>query len=118
MLCVGTWRRIRERIVFVIPDPGRCDSRREHTGRPILDDYRFRSAYAPALTTNFFSARDAVDAPGKVDWIVRMEDEYLSIRRLLSSNFYPLTKPSATKDVWCAMQYHDHESAEGIVLVF
>ena len=89
------------------------------SGRRILDDYRFRSAYGPGLATNYvYSAHDAVDAPGKADWINRMGKEYLSVRRFFSCDLYPLTVPSPSKDVWSAAQYHDDESGEGIVLAF
>lgn len=90
------------------------------TGRIWYDTYRFRSAYAPALTTNFtFSERNAFgDDPEGMKWLARMCDEYVRVRPYLSEDAYQLTVPSEAMDVWSAIQYHDPSKDEGVIQVF
>lgn len=90
------------------------------TGRVWYDTYRFRSAYAPALTTNFtFSEKNTFgDDPEKIKWLRKMCEEYLRVRPYLSRDIYPLTSPDAAKDIWSAIQYHDPESDSGVILAF
>lgn len=90
------------------------------TGRVWFDTYRFRSAYSPALTTNYtFSEKNAFgDDPQALAWLHRMCDEYLRVRPYLTEDVYPLTTPSAAKDVWSAVQYHAPETGSGVVQVF
>jgi hypothetical protein len=90
------------------------------TGRIWYDTYRFRSAYAPAMSTNFtFSERNSFgDDPEKIAWLRQMCEEYLRVRPYLSCDVYPLTSPDAAKDIWSAIQYHDIESDSGVILAF
>ena len=90
------------------------------TGRVWYDTYRFRSAYAPALTTNFtFSEKNTFgDDPDKMAWLTKMCHEYLRVRPYLSCDVYPLTTPGGAYDVWSAVQYHDSDSGSGVVQVF
>jgi len=90
------------------------------TGRIWFDTYRFRSAYAPALTTNFtFSEKNAFgDDPEAMRWLSCMCAEYVKVRPYLTKDIYPLTKASPASDIWSAVQYHDPETDSGIVLVF
>lgn len=89
-------------------------------GRVWFDTYRFRSAYAPAMSTNFtFSERNSFgDDPEKIAWFRQMCEEYLRVRPYLSCDVYPLTSPDAAKDIWSAIQYHDPESDSGVILAF
>ena len=89
-------------------------------GRVWFDTYRFRSAYAPAMSTNFtFSERNTFgDDPKKMAWLKNMCEEYLRIRPYLSKDVYPLTLPSDTKDIWSAIQYHDTETDSGVIIAF
>lgn len=89
------------------------------SGRP-YDEYRIRSAYAAALTTNYsFSERESYcDTAEKVDFIKKYTNEYLSVRPYFSEDFYPLTEFSEKLDVWCAMQFNRTEKNDGIVEVF
>ena len=90
------------------------------TGRVWFDTYRFRSAYAPALTTNFtFSERNTFgDDPEGMRWLEKMCAEYVRVQPYLTKDIYPLTGISASKDVWSAVQYHDPDTDSGVVLVF
>lgn len=89
-------------------------------GRIWFDTYRFRSAYAPALTTNFtFSERNTFgDDPEGMRWLEEMCAEYVRVQPYLTKDIYPLTGISAAKDVWSAVQYHDSDTDSGVVLVF
>lgn len=89
------------------------------TGRG-YDTYRFRSAYAGGLTTNYtFSERDAFgDDPEKLAWLKKLGEEYLRVRPYFYGDVYPLTVQSERKDVWCAVQFDRPEEGDGIVQVF
>lgn len=84
------------------------------------DEYRIRSAYAAALTTNYsFSEREAFcDTEEKVDFIKKYTEEYLKVRPYFSEDFYPLTELSEKLDVWCAMQFNRPQKNDGIIEVF
>ncbi|MBQ0110837.1 MAG: alpha-galactosidase, partial [Oscillospiraceae bacterium] len=89
------------------------------TGRA-YDTYRFRSSYAPALTTNFtFSERDAFgDDPEKLEWLKAYGEEYLRVQPYLSCDMYPLLKPTYKDDAWAAFQYNRPEREDGVILVY
>ena len=84
------------------------------------DEYRIRSAYAAALTTNYsFSERDRFcDTQEKVDFLKKYLEEYRRVRPYFSEDFYPLTEITENLDVWCAMQFDRPGQRDGIVLVF
>lgn len=89
------------------------------TGR-IYDEYRVRSSYAAALTTNYsYSERENFcDTEEKVEFIKKYGNEYLKVRPYFSEDFYPLTEVSDKLDVWCAMQFDRPSEGDGIVQVF
>lgn len=89
-------------------------------GRDERDVYRWRSSYTPALTTQMtFSERNPYDEEHTdMDMIKKYSEEYLKVRPYLSCDFYPLTEPSDSKDVWCAWQYNRPEENDGILQVF
>ena len=89
-------------------------------GRIWMDTYRFRSAYAPAMTTNFtYSERNSFgDDPDAMEWLSKMCREYLRVRPYLSKDMYPLTDIDASLYTWNAAQYHDTVSNSGVILVY
>lgn len=89
------------------------------SGRP-YDEYRIRSAYAAALTTNFsFSEKEKFcDSKEKAEFIKKYTNEYLTVRPYFSEDFYSLTDVSDKLDVWCAMQFDRPSCQDGIVEVF
>ena len=89
------------------------------TGRD-YDEYRVRSAYAAALTTNYsFSERENYcDTKEKVDFIKKYTEEYLRVKPFFSEDFYSLTEVSDKPDVWCAMQFNRPSCGDGIIEVF
>lgn len=84
------------------------------------DEYRIRSSYAAALTTNYaYSERENFcDTDEKVDFLKKYTEEYLKVRPYFSEDFYPLTEMSEKLDVWCAMQFNRSEEGDGIIEVF
>ncbi len=89
------------------------------TGRA-YDTYRFRSSFAPAMTTNFtFSERDDFGSdPEKLAWLKARGEEFLRVRPYLSCDLYPLTEPNPTEDVWAAVRYDRPEENDGVILVY
>ena len=84
------------------------------------DEYRIRSSYAAALTTNYaYSERENFcDTDEKVDFLKKYTEEYLKVRPYFSEDFYPLTEMSEKLDIWCAMQFNRSEEGDGIIEVF
>lgn len=89
------------------------------TGRA-YDEYRFRSAYSPAMTTNYsFSERDSYcNTAEKTEFIKKYTEEYLRVRPYFTEDFYPLTEHCETLDCWCASQYDRPEARDGLIQVF
>ena len=91
------------------------------TGRGMIGDvYRFRSAYASALTCNFlYAEREAWHYTSEqLDWFRYYMAEYLRVRPYLSGDRYPLTTPNDDPCGWNGVQYHCPEQQSGIVQVF
>ncbi|MBE5782786.1 MAG: hypothetical protein E7329_05640 [Clostridiales bacterium] len=88
-------------------------------GRP-YDTYRIRSAYSPALTTNYtFSQRENFGDDGeKMAWLKERLEEYLKVRPLMTEDFYPLSQVSDRKDVWCASQFDRPSRGDGMLQFF
>ncbi|MDO5310445.1 MAG: alpha-galactosidase [Clostridia bacterium] len=84
------------------------------------DEYRIRSAYAAALTTNYsFSEREKFcDTEEKIQFIKKYTEEYLKVRPYFSEDFYPLTEVSDKLDVWCVTQFNRTSENDGILQVF
>ncbi|MCL2158633.1 MAG: alpha-galactosidase [Oscillospiraceae bacterium] len=89
-------------------------------GRYVGDAYRFRSAYAPSLTSSFWMYEDDDFAVGdnKNDAVKKYFAEYKSIRPYLSCDYYPLVENSTCDTTWCAWQYNRPENGDGIILAF
>ncbi|MBQ9747582.1 MAG: alpha-galactosidase [Clostridia bacterium] len=89
------------------------------TGRH-FDPYRFRSAYAPAMTLGYTYTEYTPFAEDETEIreIRRYCEEYLRVRPYLSEDIYPLTVPSDSEDVWSAVQYHRASKGDGIVQIF
>ncbi len=80
------------------------------------DEYSIRSGYSSCTGTGFFFYGDAKEF--YIDEQSKYLKEYLRVRPYFSQNFYALTEPSKSRDIWCASQYHDASKHEGIVQVF
>ncbi len=89
------------------------------SSRVVCDPYRFRSSYTSALLSHsLWSEREGLLTEAQTEWLAKFSNEYLRVRPYLSCDSYPLTKPSANDDVWCAIQYHRPEDDTGIMLVY
>lgn len=86
----------------------------------IYDEYRIRSAYSPAITTNysFSESENFCDTEDKIEFIKKYTHEYLRVRPYFCEDFYPLSSASDRSDVWCASQFDRPENKDGIVQVF
>ena len=64
-------------------------------GRYVGDAYRFRSAYAPSMTSSFWQYEDnPVSSNEQFETVKKYFEEYKSIRKYLSCDFYPLVENS------------------------
>ncbi len=89
------------------------------TGRIVNDIYRFRSAYTNGINVQaLWSDRDALLTDEECEWLKNACEEFLKIRLYLSCDRYPLTIPSANKDVWDGIEYFDPDTNGGIVQIF
>ena len=89
------------------------------TGR-IYDTYRFRSTYAPTMTTNFtFSETDLFgDDAERMKWLVRMCEEYVSVRDYFDGDIYHLTNPQIDDTTWSITQWARPETGDGMIQLF
>lgn len=90
------------------------------TGRAIGDTYRIRSAYAPALTTNYLFSVDEKLPTDKetIDWLKKYCSEYKTVRPYLSCDMYPLTNATYDTEAYMAVQYDNPEGKDGIIQIF
>ena len=90
---------------------------------PTLGDlYSFRSAYASAITVRTWEHADPeweVGASGEpLDWAKKYFDEFVSVRKYFSCDFYPLISNPHDSLSWAAAQYDCPEEESGIILAF
>ncbi len=89
------------------------------TGRDWRDDYRIRSAYAGAMTTNYtFSEKDEFGSPEQIKSLNKYLNEYLKIREYFYADFYPLTDSIESEFSWNVAQFNRPEKEDGIVQAF
>jgi alpha-galactosidase len=83
------------------------------------DTYRLRSAYTAAIVENYWgydSWEFSENQP--VDWVKKINREYLSVRPYLSCDYYPLVPFALDDSGWTAWQYDRPEENDGIVMAF
>ncbi|MBU3665451.1 MAG: hypothetical protein FGM15_06185 [Chthoniobacterales bacterium] len=78
------------------------------------EPYYLRSAFNGGLTW----CEDVRPAGYPRELLKQGVAEGKRLRKYLLGDFYPLTKPTASAEQWCAYQYHLPESDEGAVFVF
>ncbi len=85
-----------------------------------FDDYCFRSAYSPAMTSHFanYENQPFHATAEEIAWLDKMSREFLRVRPYLSEDVYPLTSASDSLENWLAIQYHDPIKDEGVIQVF
>jgi hypothetical protein len=80
------------------------------------DEYVIRGGYSTCSGSNLLYYGDTVDY--NIETQQKYLPEYLRVRPYFSQNFYALTEPSKNRDVWCASQYHNPDTDEGMIQVF
>jgi alpha-galactosidase len=80
------------------------------------DEYVIRGGYSTCSGSNLLYYGDTADY--NIETQKKYLPEYLRVRPYFSQNFYALTEPSKNRDVWCASQYHNPDTDEGMIQVF
>lgn len=82
------------------------------------DLYSLRSSYSSSYGVAYWNAVFQDEA--KIDWASakKSHDEYLKIRKYFSRDFYNHGSETHDACAWAIWQYHDPESAEGILMAF
>lgn len=93
------------------------------TGSVTGDTYRFRSSYAASLVSarwsyDFQDMGDDEGALNEYEWVRKHFEEYKKTREYFSEDYYPITMPSLSKDVWSILQFHRPEDNNGMLLAF
>jgi alpha-galactosidase len=84
-----------------------------------FDPYSMRSGYSPALVITAFG--NDKQMPGdNFDYAAarRLLNEYVSVRKYFSGDYYPLTPYNLDQRQWIAWQFDRPDLGEGIVQVF
>ena len=82
------------------------------------DKYSVRSAYSSSFGGAFYNAvfQDMTDA--ELDSVASLMEEYKSIRKYFSKNFYNLGSEFLDLTSWTVWRFHDEELDEGIIMAF
>ena len=84
-----------------------------------FDPYSVRSAYSPAMVITSFGNDPTM--PGDnfdYDAVRRLLNEYLSVRKYFSGDYYPLTPYNRDDKQWLAWQFDRPDLGEGLIQVF
>jgi alpha-galactosidase len=83
------------------------------------DAYSIRSAYSPAMVVTWFG-NDQTMPGDNFDYnsARRLLNEYLSVRKYFSGDYYPLTQYNLDDKQWLAWQFDRPDLGEGLVQVF
>ncbi len=86
------------------------------------DDYEFRSSISSGLCVNWFGSGNG---PQKnlypefpYAWGKRVLDQYLTLRHLYYSDYYPLTPWTMDQTNWLGWQFDSPEKGEGMIQLF
>ena len=82
------------------------------------DTYAIRSSYASSWGGAFYNAVFQSMDESDFAWAKRITDEYRSIRRYFSCDFYSHGSSTFDPTSWAIFQYHDPASDSGIVMAF
>jgi hypothetical protein len=82
------------------------------------DIYTARSSYSTSWGVACYNAIFQTMDEGDLKWLKKTTDEYLSIRRYFSCDFYNHASAVFDESAWCVWQYHDAKSDSGIVMAF
>jgi alpha-galactosidase len=88
------------------------------TSKTKSDTYAIRSSYASSWGGAFYNAIFQSMDESDFAWAKRITDEYRSIRRYFSCDFYNHGSSVFDDTSWAIFQYHDLTSDSGIVMAF
>lgn len=82
------------------------------------DKYSARSAYSASFGWAFYNAIFQSVTDEDLDNVAHLLDEYKSIRKYFSKNFYNLGSDVLDMTSWSVWRFHDDELDEGIIMAF
>lgn len=82
------------------------------------DTYSVRSSYASSWGGAFYNAIFQTMDEGDFAWAKAVTDEYRSIRRYFSMDFYNHGSAVLDDTAWAIWQYHDPDTQSGMVMAF
>ncbi len=88
------------------------------TTKVVNDWYNARSCYASGFGGAFSSTHNLIMTESQLAWEKAVLDEYKSIRRYYSKDFYNHGSNVYDTTSWTVWQYHDPETDSGIILAF
>lgn len=88
------------------------------TSKTKNDDYAIRSSYSSSWGGAFYNAVFQSMDENDFRWAKKITDEYLSIRKYMSKDFYNLLSNTFDDTSWTVWQYHDKETESGILIAF
>ena len=88
------------------------------TSKTKSDTYAIRSAYSSSFGGAFYNAIFQSFDEADFAWAKKITDEYRSIRRYMSMDFYNHGSACFDSTSWAVWQYHDPESQSGIIMAF
>ena len=88
------------------------------TSKTKSDTYAIRSAYSSSFGGAFYNAVFQTMSKEDLLWAKKITDEYRSIRRYFSKDFYNHASIVFDPTSWAIFQYHDPETESGIVMAF
>ena len=88
------------------------------TSKTKCDTYAIRSSYSSSWGGAFYNAIFQSMDENDFAWAKKITDEYRSIRKYFSMDFYNLGSSCFDPTAWAIWQYHDSETQSGIVMAF
>ena len=82
------------------------------------DTYTIRSSYSSSWGGAFYNAVFQSMDEEDLKWVKKITDEYRSIRKYFSLDFYDLGASVFDDTAWAIWQYHDPKTQSGIVMAF
>ncbi len=88
------------------------------TNKTKSDTYSIRSSYSSSWGGAFYNARFQSMDEADLLWAKEVTDEYISIRRYFSKNYYCLGSAVYDETAWAIFEYYDPEEKSGILMAF
>ena len=88
------------------------------TSKTKNDTYAIRSSYSSSWGGAFYNAIFQSMNGEDFKWAKKITDEYRSIRKYMSMDFYNHGSSTFDETAWTIWQYHDSETQSGIVMAF